>query len=438
MENTQQTIAFYTLGCKLNFSETSTLARAFISSGFKAVPISQIADVYLINTCSVTESADKKCRQAIRKFIKQSPNAIIAVTGCYAQLKPNAIAEIEGVDLVVGADSKGNIVELVNNIREKGNARVFSCEINKVNSFFQAFSSGDRTRSFLKVQDGCDYKCSYCTIPMARGKSRNIPIADILQEAEQIAAAGIKEVVLTGVNIGDFGKTTGESFFDLVKALDKVEGVERYRISSIEPNLLTDELIEYVAQSTKFLPHFHIPLQSGSNKILGLMRRRYRKEVFASKLSCIHRLMPSAFIGVDVIVGFPGETDEDFNDTYHFLKELSPSFLHIFPYSERPNTPTVSMNEKISPAVVGSRTNQLNKLCKQLYANFYNANVGKTANVLFEGSRHGNMMYGFTENYIKVEIPYQKNLCGIVTSVKLIEPSAGGNMRAKILYTREW
>lgn len=433
MNNTQRTIAFYTLGCKLNFSETSTLARAFVNNGFKVVPASHVADVYLINTCSVTESADKKCRQAIRKFIKQSPTAIIAVTGCYAQLKPETIAAIEGVDLVVGADLKGNVAELVNNIREKGNTRVFSCEINEVDSFFQAFSSGDRTRSFLKVQDGCDYKCSYCTIPMARGKSRNIPIADILKEAEQIAASGIKEVVLTGVNIGDFGKTTGESFFDLIKALDKTEGIERYRISSIEPNLLTDELIEYVSRSSKFLPHFHIPLQSGSNHILGLMRRRYKREVFASRLEYIRRLMPDAFIGVDVIVGFPGETDEDFNSAYDFLKELSPSYLHIFPYSERPNTPTVSMEGKVNPSVINSRVNQLNELCSRLHTNFYKKNIGKTAKVLFESSKYGNMMHGFTENYIKVEAPYQKNLCNIVTFVKLTQLADSGNMRAETL-----
>ncbi len=433
MKNEQRTIAFYTLGCKLNFSETSTLARAFINAGFKVVPASHAADVYLINTCSVTESADKKCRQAIRKFIKQSPTAIIAVTGCYAQLKPEVIAAIEGVDLVVGADLKGNVAELVNNIREKGNARIFSCEINEVDSFFQAFSSGDRTRSFLKVQDGCDYKCSYCTIPMARGKSRNIPITDILREAEQIAASGIKEVVLTGVNIGDFGKTTGESFFDLIKALDNIDGIERYRISSIEPNLLTDEMIEYVARSTKFLPHFHIPLQSGSNKILGLMRRRYKREIFASRLEHIRKLMLDAFIGVDVIVGFPGETDEDFNDTYQFLEELAPSFLHIFPYSERPNTSTVNMGDKVDSAVINNRTHRLNELCKQLHTDFYKNNIGKTANILFESSKYGNMMHGFTENYIKVEVPYQKNLCNIVISVKLTELADNGNIKADII-----
>ena len=433
MNNEQRTIAFYTLGCKLNFSETSTLARTFVNSGFKVVPAAHAADVYLINTCSVTESADKKCRQSIRKFIKQSPAAIIVVTGCYAQLKPDAIAAIEGVDLVIGADMKGNVVELVNNIREKGNARVFSCEINEVDSFFQAFSSGDRTRSFLKVQDGCDYKCSYCTIPMARGKSRNIPIADILQEAEQIAASGIKEVVLTGVNIGDFGKTTNESFFELVKALDKVEGIERYRISSIEPNLLTDELIEYVSQSDKFLPHFHIPLQSGTNRILGLMRRRYKREIFASRLEYIRKLMPEAFIGVDVIVGFPGETDEDFNDTYTFLEGLAPSYLHIFPYSERPNTPTVAMEGKVSPVVINGRINRLNELCKQLHTNFYQSSLGKIAKVLLESSKHGSMMHGFSENYIKVEVPYQKNLSNIVVSVKLTELTVNGNMAAEII-----
>lgn len=433
MTKETRTIAFYTLGCKLNFSETSTLARAFTDSGFTVVPASHVADVYLINTCSVTEQADKKCRQAIRKFINQAPTAIIAVTGCYAQLKPETIAAIEGVDLVVGADQKGNVAELVNNIREKGNARIFSCEINEVDNFFSAFSSGDRTRSFLKVQDGCDYKCSYCTIPLARGRSRNIPIAEIISEAQKIAAAGIKEVVLTGVNIGDFGKTTDESFLDLLKALATVDGIERFRISSIEPNLLTDEIIEYVASQPKFLPHFHIPLQSGCNRILGLMRRRYKREVFASRLEKVRQLMPNAFFGVDVIVGFPGETDEDFEDAYRFIEQLHPSFLHIFPYSERPNTPTASMEGKLSPAIVNKRLAQLNELCERLHAEFYRKNVGKTANVLFESTKRNGMMFGFTENYIKVEIPHQKALEGKIIPVTLTGITDSGNMQAKLL-----
>lgn len=435
MKNDTRTIAFYTLGCKLNFSETSTLARAFVDSGFTVVPASQAADVYLINTCSVTETADKKCRTAIRKFIKQSPQALIAVTGCYAQLKPEAIAAIEGVDLVVGADQKGNVAELVNNIREKGNARILSCEINEVNSFFSAFSSGDRTRSFLKVQDGCDYQCSYCTIPLARGRSRNIPIAGIVDEARKIAANGTKEVVLTGVNIGDFGKTTGESFLDLLKALAEVEGIERYRISSIEPNLLTDEIIEYVASQPKFLPHFHIPLQSGSNRILGLMRRRYKREVFASRLEKVRTLMPDAFFGVDVIVGFPGETDEDFEDAYRFIEQLQPSFLHIFPYSERPNTPTASMADKLPQEVVNKRLQRLNTLCEELHRSFYLRNVGKTANVLLESTKRNGMMFGYTENYIKIELPHQKQLEGKIIPVKLSSISPNGNMQAKILNT---
>mgnify|MGYP003623506914 CR=1 FL=1 len=304
MKNERRKVAFYTLGCKLNFSETSTLARKFLENSFERVQPTQVADIYVINTCSVTEQADKKCRQAIRRLIKQAPDAIIAVTGCYAQLKPQEVAEIEGVDLVFGADAKGNLFEYVNNMRGKSQPRVFSCGIDQVNSFFQAFSSGDRTRSFLKVQDGCDYKCSYCTIPLARGRSRNIPIVEIVKEANLIAESGIKEVILTGVNIGDYGRTTGESFFDLIKELDAVEGIERYRISSIEPNLLTDEIIEFTAKSDKFLPHFHIPLQSGNNKILGLMRRRYRRELFAERIESIRRYSPDAFIGIDVIVGF--------------------------------------------------------------------------------------------------------------------------------------
>lgn len=433
MNNSSKTVAFYTLGCKLNFSETSTLARAFAQSGFRQATAGEQADVCVINTCSVTEQADKKCRQAIRKLIKQSPNAIVAVTGCYAQLKPEALAAIEGVDLVIGADMKGRVVELVNNVRERSSARVFSCQINEVSSFFQAYSSGDRTRSFLKVQDGCDYKCSYCTIPLARGHSRNLPIAELVKEAGQIAASGIKEVVLTGVNIGDFGRTTGESFLDLARSLDGVESIQRYRISSIEPNLLTDELVDYVANSEKFLPHFHIPLQSGSDKILGLMRRRYRRDVFADRLSYVRSLMPNAFFGVDVIVGFPGETEGDFEDTYQFIQSLQPSFLHVFPYSERANTPTVVMEGKVLPAAIAERATRLGVLSDSLHRAFYLQNVGATASVLFEATRHGGMMHGYSENYLKAEIPYRKELAGTIQPVRLLALNPNGTMQAELL-----
>lgn len=433
MRNEKRKVAFYTLGCKLNFSETSTLARKFLDNGFDRVEPDEAADVYVINTCSVTEQADRKCRQAIRKFVKQSPAAVVAVTGCYAQLKPDEIAKIEGVDLVLGADAKGNLFEYVNNIREKGEARVFSCEINQVDSFFQAFSSGDRTRSFLKVQDGCDYKCSYCTIPLARGRSRNVPIDDIVCEAQTIAASGIKEVILTGVNIGDFGRTTGEDFFDLLQALNNVEGIERYRISSIEPNLLTDEIIRFTAESDKFLPHFHIPLQSGSNKILGLMRRRYRRERFAERIAAIRKYTPNAFIGIDVIVGFPGETEDDFIDTYTFLEEMNPSYIHIFPYSERADTPTVTMEGKVHDADITNRAKRLGDLCNKLHQAFYAANVGQTSRVLFESTRRGGKMYGFTENYVKVEFDYNKQLVGQIHAVKLIEVLTNGNVKCELL-----
>ncbi|MDR1056087.1 MAG: tRNA (N(6)-L-threonylcarbamoyladenosine(37)-C(2))-methylthiotransferase MtaB [Prevotellaceae bacterium] len=433
MNNETKKIAFYTLGCKLNFSETSTLARKFLENGFERVNPSQPADMYVINTCSVTEQADKKCRQAIRRFIKQSPVAFIVVTGCYAQLKPEEIAKIDGVDLVLGADAKGNLLEYVNNIREKGEVRIFSCEINQVDSFFPAFSSGDRTRSFLKVQDGCDYKCSYCTIPMARGRSRNIPIANIVKEAGIIAQSRTKEIILTGVNIGDFGRTTSESFFGLIKELEKVNGIERYRISSIEPNLLTGEIIEVTANSSKFLPHFHIPLQSGNNKILRLMRRRYRRELFAKKIESIRKFAPHAFIGIDVIVGFPGETEEDFMDTYTFLEGLQPAYIHIFPYSERANTATVTMPGKVRDNEITMRTKRLAELCRKLHHDFYLANIGKTSSVLFESAHKAGKMHGFTENYIKVELDYNKKFVGQVKNVRLIGLLSNETMSCELL-----
>ncbi|MDR2126919.1 MAG: tRNA (N(6)-L-threonylcarbamoyladenosine(37)-C(2))-methylthiotransferase MtaB [Prevotellaceae bacterium] len=431
--NEKRKIAFCTLGCKLNFSETSTLARKFLENDFIRVNSDQIADVYVVNTCSVTENADKKCRQLLRKLAKQAPNAIIVATGCYAQLKPEELAAVEGVDIVAGADMKGNIFEYVNSIQEKRKARIFSCEINETQSFFKAFSVGDRTRSFLKVQDGCDYNCAYCTIPMARGKSRNISIEEVCGEAQIIANSGVKEIIITGVNTGDFGKTTGETFLDLLKKLENVEGIERYRISSIEPNLLTDEIIDFVSRSTKFLPHFHIPLQSGCDKILALMRRRYTTNFFAQRINHIRKLIPGAFTGIDVIVGFPTETDEDFNLTYNFLKEIKPAFLHIFPYSDRANTVTSTMEGKISHNIKTVRANKLKNLCKTLHSEFYKLNTGKTVKVLFENARHGEMMCGFSENYIKVEIPYQKELTGKIVQIEITAIAENGNATGRLI-----
>lgn len=430
MQTKNRKVAFYTLGCKLNFSETSTLARQFLDGGYEKVSHHSTADIYVINTCSVTEHADKKCRQAIRKFVKQSPGAIIAVTGCYAQLKPEEVANIDGVKLVVGAAEKGDLYQKVEEImlHNRASAEVHSCEIKTVDNFFKAYSLGDRTRSFLKVQDGCDYKCTYCTIPLARGKSRNIPIEELVKQANEIAANGVKEVILTGVNIGDFGKTTGETFVDLIKALDEVQGIERYRISSIEPNLLTDDVIEFCAQSSKFLPHFHIPLQAGTNKILGLMRRRYRREIFENRLQKVRSVIESPFFGIDVIVGFPGETEEDFQDTYNFLERLAPSFLHIFPYSERPNTPTVFMEGKVKDSEITHRAHKLGQLCETLHQNFYKKNIGNEGLVLFESTNRNGKMFGFSERYIKVEVPYDKKLINQIARVKYISIAPDGNM----------
>lgn len=416
-----RTVAFVTLGCKLNFSETSTIAQQFIEAGFERVAQNKPADIYVINTCSVTEHADKKCRNFIRKLHKQNPDAIIAVTGCYAQLKPQEILEIEGVDLVVGADRKGDVFQLVNEYSaNRGGALSYSCAIEDVKSIFPAFSQGERTRSFLKVQDGCDYRCSYCTIPLARGKSRNLSIDTLVKEAEKIAAKGIVEVVLTGVNTGDFGRTTGEKFIDLLKALDKVEGIERYRISSIEPNLLNEEIIRWIASGTKFQPHFHIPLQSGCDRVLAKMRRRYNTTMFYAKISMIREIMGDVFFGIDVIVGFPGETDQDFSDTYNFLKEkVKPAFIHVFPYSRRSNTDAAVMPDQVQESIKTQRVEQLSQLCNELHQEYCNRNNGTTQQVLFESTQKGGMMYGYTGNYIKVERPYNKSLIGKLSEVIL-------------------
>lgn len=416
-----RTVAFVTLGCKLNFSETSTIAQQFVEAGYERVAQNRPADIYVINTCSVTEHADKKCRNFIRKLHKQNPEAIIAVTGCYAQLKPQEILDIEGVSLVVGADRKGDVFQLVNEIPAKsGGAFSYSCAISEVKSIFPAFSQGERTRSFLKVQDGCDYRCSYCTIPLARGKSRNLSIDILVKEAEKIAAKGIKEVVLTGVNTGDFGRTTGEKFIDLLKTLDNVEGIERYRISSIEPNLLNEEIIRWIASGTKFQPHFHIPLQSGCDKILAKMRRRYNTSMFYEKISMIRDIMGDVFFGIDVIVGFPGESDDDFAQTYNFLKEnIKPAFIHVFPYSRRSNTDAAVMPEQVKECVKTARVEALTQLSDELHAAYCNRYSGTEQQVLFESTQKGGMMYGYTGNYIKVERPYNKEQIGKITEVTL-------------------
>ncbi|MDR1405762.1 MAG: tRNA (N(6)-L-threonylcarbamoyladenosine(37)-C(2))-methylthiotransferase MtaB [Prevotellaceae bacterium] len=412
-------VAFQTLGCKLNFSETSTLARRFVEAGFIRVSPAQKADIYVVNTCSVTEQADKKCRRAIRKLMQLNPAALMVVTGCYAQLKPEEAAAIDGVDLVLGADRKGNLFEYVNNLRTKGKAQALPCDIRAVDSFFPAFSSGDRTRSFLKVQDGCDYRCTYCTVPLARGKSRSLPVAAIVGEAETIAALGVREIVLTGVNIGDFGKTTGETFFELLQALEKVSGIGRFRISSIEPNLLPDDMIEWIARSEKMMPHFHIPLQSGSNRVLKMMRRRYPRELFARRVQKIREHMPHAFIGVDVIAGFPGETADDFRDTYVFLEQLQPAFLHVFPYSERPGTPAATLPHSVPKQERAARAGELQELCARLHRAFYMKNIGLETRVLWESSCKDGMMYGFTDNYLKIQTPCREELAGRLVPVKI-------------------
>lgn len=407
------------MGCKLNFSESSTIARQFEEGGFVRTASGKDADICVVNTCSVTGLADKKCRNLIRRLHRENPSAIIAVTGCYAQLKPGEIAEIEGVDLVLGNNDKCELFRRVADLAGKGGAKVYSCETDSLTGFFAAFSSGDRTRSFLKVQDGCDYKCAYCTIHNARGSSRNVPIADLVADARRIAAAGQKEIVITGINTGDFGKTTGERFIDLLRALDGVEGIERYRISSIEPNLLTDEIVEFCASSDKFQHHFHIPLQSGSDNILGLMRRRYTASKFAERIAMVRRHMPDAFIGIDVIVGFPGESEEDFMQTFALMESVAPAYLHVFPFSERPGTPAADMPGKVSPAVKADRAEKLGALCDRLHRDFYRDNEGRRAEVLFENSNKGGFMYGFTGNYVKVRMPYDRSVVGRTVAVTL-------------------
>ncbi|MFA8433656.1 MAG: tRNA (N(6)-L-threonylcarbamoyladenosine(37)-C(2))-methylthiotransferase MtaB [Marinifilaceae bacterium] len=422
-------VAFYTLGCKLNFSETSTIGRSFKEMGFETVKFQEKADIYVINTCSVTDHADKKCRQAIKKIIKTSPNAFIAVIGCYAQLKPEEISAIPGVDIVLGANEKFNIHKYIDHLEKKASGEMHACEIEAVKDFQASYSMGDRTRCFLKIQDGCNYFCTYCTIPMARGKSRNMSIADTVNEAKKVAEQGAKEIILTGVNIGDFGKSTNETFLDLIKELEKVEGIERYRISSIEPNLLNDEIIEFVANSKKFVNHFHIPLQAGSNNVLKLMKRRYNRELFAHRVEKINSLMSDAFIGVDVIAGSRGESEEDFREAYEFINQLNISQLHVFPYSERAGTKALEINEVVPVEERKRRAKMLQILSEKKLRAFYERHLNQKSTVLFEGHNDKGKMYGFTENYIKVETAYNENLSNQIVEVQLKEIGPKGNMK---------
>lgn len=418
-------VAFYTLGCKLNFSETSTIARTFEDEGFDRVEFEDKADIYVINTCSVTANADKRFKTIVKKAQKSNPKAFIAAIGCYAQLKPHELADVNGVDLVLGATEKFKITQYLNDLTKNDFGEVHSCEIEEADFYVGSYSIGDRTRAFLKVQDGCDYKCTYCTIPLARGISRSDTLENVLKNAKDISAQGIKEIVLTGVNIGDYGK--GEfgnkkhehTFFDLVQALDEVEGIERLRISSIEPNLLKDETIEFVAKSRTFVPHFHIPLQSGSNTILKLMRRRYLRELYVERVAKIRELMPDACIGVDVIVGFPGETDELFLETYHFLNELDISYLHVFMYSERDNTLAAEMDGVVSNRVRNKRSKMLRGLSVKKRRAFYEKQIGTRRTVLFEGENKDGFIHGFTENYVKVKAPWSPDLENTLHEVTL-------------------
>ncbi|MGF6846677.1 threonylcarbamoyladenosine tRNA methylthiotransferase MtaB [Chitinophaga sp. W3I9] len=409
-----KTVAFHTLGCKLNFSETSSISRLLEQDGFVKTDFDGTADVYVINTCSVTDNADKECRMLVRRIQRRAPGSMVVITGCYAQLKPEEIASIEGVDLVLGAAEKFNIAEHLKTLTKGDSAKICSCDIEEVNSFHASYSLNDRTRTFLKVQDGCDYTCAFCTIPMARGKSRSDSVANVVKHAHDLAATGVKEIVLTGVNLGDFGKgfeggkKREETFFELAQELDKVEGISRYRISSIEPNLLTNEIIEFVANSRRFMPHFHIPLQSGSNEILGLMRRRYRRELYAEKVALIKQFMPHCAIGVDVIVGFPSESDAHFRETYDFLHELDVSYLHVFTYSERANTGALDIKPVVPVHIRNERNKMLRNLSHKKQQYFNEQHLHQTRKVLFESLGKDGMMEGYTDNYIKVTTPFRQ------------------------------
>ena len=438
MENKKK-VAFYTLGCKLNFSETSTIARNFQNEGFDRVEFEEVADIYVINTCSVTENADKQFKQIVKKATKLNDKAFIAAVGCYAQLKPEELVAVDGVDLVLGATEKFKITDYINDLSKNDRGEVHSCEIEEADFYVGSYSIGDRTRAFLKVQDGCDYKCTYCTIPLARGISRSDALENVLKNASEISQQGIKEIVLTGVNIGDYGK--GEfgnkkhehTFLDLVKALDEVEGIERLRISSIEPNLLKNETIEFVSQSRTFVPHFHIPLQSGSNEILKKMKRRYLREVYSERVAKIKEVMPHACIGVDVIVGFPGETDEDFLETYHFLNDLEISYLHVFTYSERDNTEAAAMDGVVPMNVRSKRSKMLRGLSVKKRRAFYESQIGTNRTVLFEGENKEGYIHGFTENYVKVKTPWNPELVNTLHQVRLTHIDEDGSVRMEFL-----
>jgi threonylcarbamoyladenosine tRNA methylthiotransferase MtaB len=438
MENRKK-VAFYTLGCKLNFSETSTIARNFQDEGFDRVDFEEVADIYVINTCSVTENADKQFKQIVKKAMKLNDKAFVAAVGCYAQLKPEELAAVDGVDLVLGATEKFKITDYINDLSKNDMGEVHSCEIEEADFYVGSYSIGDRTRAFLKVQDGCDYKCTYCTIPLARGISRSDALDNVLKNAYEISKQGIKEIVLTGVNIGDYGK--GEfgnkkhehTFLDLVKALDEVEGIERLRISSIEPNLLKNETIDFVAQSRTFVPHFHIPLQSGSNEILGKMKRRYQREVYIDRVANIRKVMPHACIGVDVIVGFPGETDEHFLETYNFLNEMDISYLHVFTYSERDNTEAAEMPDVVPMNVRSKRSKMLRGLSVKKRRAFYESQIGSNRIVLFESENKEGYIHGFTENYVKVKTPWNPELVNTLHEINLTRIDEDGSVGMEFL-----
>lgn len=438
MENKKK-VAFYTLGCKLNFSETSTIARDFQNEGFERVDFEEIADIYVINTCSVTDNADKQFKQIVKKAMKLNDKAFVAAVGCYAQLKPEELAAVDGVDLVLGATEKFKITDYINDLSKNDMGEVHSCEIEEADFYVGSYSIGDRTRAFLKVQDGCDYKCTYCTIPLARGISRSDALENVLKNAKEISEQGIKEIVLTGVNIGDYGK--GEfgnkkhehTFLDLVKALDEVEGIERLRISSIEPNLLKNETIEFVSQSRTFVPHFHIPLQSGSNDVLKKMKRRYLREVYTERVAKIREVMPHACIGVDVIVGFPGETDEHFLETYHFLNDLDISYLHVFTYSERDNTEAVDMDGVVPANVRSKRSKMLRGLSVKKRRAFYESQIGTNRTVLFESENKEGYIHGFTENYVKVKTPWNPELVNTLHEINLTKIDEDGSVRMEFI-----
>jgi len=427
-------VAIHTLGCKLNYSESSTIVRQLESNGFTKVDFTEESDIYIINTCSVTDNADKKCRTTVKAVLKQNPEAYVVVIGCYAQLKPKEISEIPGVDMVLGAAEKFNMIEHLHSLQKEEKAIVFNKKIKETQEFVPAFSYGDRTRSFLKVHDGCDYFCSFCTIPLARGKSRNASVAETVAKAKEVAATNIKEVVITGVNIGDFGadQDYAETLYDLLLELDKVEGIERYRISSIEPNLLTNEIIDFVSASDKFVPHFHIPLQSGDDEILLKMRRKYLSELYADRIARIKKRMPNSCIGVDVIVGFPGETEEHFLNTYNFLNELDISYLHVFPYSERNNTTAKKMEGKVLKADKMERAKRLRILSEKKKRYFYETQLGKSMQVLWEEERQGDNMQGFSENYVRFEAPYDSTKVNTIEILNFDQINESGLAKASL------